>query len=69
MRPPDLGVLYEMEQQLSKTRIPATIIWGAYYMRNWDMSLVSVYEEGKLYPFFPADFSYLWLLRKIWGML
>ncbi|MDJ1482513.1 NmrA family NAD(P)-binding protein [Cytophagaceae bacterium YF14B1] len=53
----DLGVLYEMEQHLSKIGIPATIIRGAYYMSNWDMSLVSAREEGKLYTFFPADFS------------
>jgi uncharacterized protein YbjT (DUF2867 family) len=53
----DLGVLYEMEQTLAKMNIPSSIIRGAYYMSNWDMSLKTAQEEGKVYTFYPVDFK------------
>ncbi|MCF0060261.1 NAD(P)H-binding protein [Dyadobacter chenwenxiniae] len=30
----DLGVLYELEQKLSESRIPFSVVRGAYYMSN-----------------------------------
>ena len=51
----DLGVLYEMEQGLAKTGIPASIIRAAYYMSNWDMSLITAQQEGKVYTLYPPD--------------
>lgn len=53
----DLGVLYEWEQALHRQPIATTIIRGAYYMSNWDMSLESVRTEGRVYTFFPAAFK------------
>lgn len=53
----DLGVLYEMEQALAKMNVPVSIIRGAYYMSNWDMSLKTAQEEGKVYTFYPVDFK------------
>jgi hypothetical protein len=32
----DLGVLFELEQQLNQRSIPSSIIRAAYYMSNWD---------------------------------
>ena len=53
----DLGVLYEMEQELAKLSIPSTIILGAYYMSNWDASLQTAQEEGKVHALYPVDFK------------
>lgn len=53
----DLSMLYDMEQQLKTKSIPTTIIRGAYYMSNWDMSLESAKKEGKVHSFYPADFE------------
>jgi uncharacterized protein YbjT (DUF2867 family) len=53
----DLGVLYEMEQSLTRQAVPATIIRAAYYMSNWDMALPGVRQESKLYSLYPADFK------------
>lgn len=53
----DLNVLYEMEQSLQKMDLPVTIIRAAYYMSNWDTSLEAVKKDGKLYSFYPSDFS------------
>ena len=53
----DLGVLYEMEQALAAQAIPATIIRAAYYMSNWDTSLKTAQEEGKVHTLYPVDFK------------
>ncbi len=53
----DLGILYEMEEALAEQTIPATIIRAAYYMSNWDMSLLTARQEGKVYSLFPPDFT------------
>jgi uncharacterized protein YbjT (DUF2867 family) len=53
----DLSVLYDMEQGLAEQRIPASIIRAAYYMSNWDASLQTALEEGKVHTFYPADFK------------
>jgi uncharacterized protein YbjT (DUF2867 family) len=52
----DLGVLYELEQGLKQQTIPATIVRGAYYMSNWDMSLDTARKEGRVQTLYPADF-------------
>lgn len=51
----DLGVLYELEQGLAKTNIPVSIIRAAYYMSNWDMSLSTAQQEGKVHTLYPPD--------------
>ncbi|GAB3251913.1 NAD(P)H-binding protein [Larkinella harenae] len=53
----DLGVLYEMEQQLARQPIPVSIIRGAYYMSNWEFSLQTAQQEGKVYTLYPVDFK------------
>ncbi|MCF2487661.1 NmrA family NAD(P)-binding protein [Dyadobacter sp. CY347] len=53
----DLGVLYEMEQQLSETHIPFSIVRAAYYMSNWDGFLQTAKTEGKIYSLYPDDFE------------
>jgi uncharacterized protein YbjT (DUF2867 family) len=53
----DLGVLYEMEQQLAAQSIPFSIIRAAYYMSNWDFSLQTAKQDDVIYTFFPADFA------------
>ncbi|RYZ15898.1 MAG: NAD-dependent epimerase/dehydratase family protein [Sphingobacteriales bacterium] len=52
----DLNTLFDMEQGLDKTGIPATIIRGAYYMTNWDMQLDTAQSKGIIYTMFPAGF-------------
>ncbi|WP_026734323.1 NmrA family NAD(P)-binding protein [Fischerella sp. PCC 9605] len=52
----DLGVLYEMEQQLTAQSIPFSIIRAAYYMSNWDFSLQTAKQDGVINTFFPTDF-------------
>ncbi|HEY9799235.1 MAG TPA: NmrA family NAD(P)-binding protein [Leptolyngbyaceae cyanobacterium] len=52
----DLGVLYEMEQQLAAQSVPFSIIRAAYYMSNWDFSIQSAKQDGIIYTFFPTDF-------------
>lgn len=53
----DLGVLYDMEQRLSKQSAPVSIIRAAYYMSNWDFSLPTAQQDGVIYTFFPANFT------------
>ncbi|MEH1917516.1 NmrA family NAD(P)-binding protein [Nostoc sp.] len=53
----DLGVLYEMEQQLAAQSIPFSIIRAAYYMSNWDFSLQSAKQDGVIHTFFPTDLA------------
>jgi len=52
----DLGILYAMEQALRAQPIPFSVIRAAYYMSNWDESLSSAREHGKVLSFYPADF-------------
>jgi uncharacterized protein YbjT (DUF2867 family) len=52
----DLGVLFELEQQLGKRSIPSSIIRGAYYLSNWDAALSAAREQGTLQTFYPPDF-------------
>lgn len=54
----DLGVLYDLEQKIGELKIPAAIVRGAYYFSNWDMCLETAREEGKIWSFFPEDFSF-----------
>jgi uncharacterized protein YbjT (DUF2867 family) len=51
----DLGVLYELEQQLAAQDTPLHVVRGAYYMSNWDASLAAT-REGQLQTFFPGAF-------------
>ncbi|RZJ64455.1 MAG: NAD-dependent epimerase/dehydratase family protein [Flavobacterium sp.] len=53
----NLGVLYEMEKALEKLDTDMTIIRGAYYFTNWEMSLESAKTEGKIYSMYPPDFK------------
>jgi uncharacterized protein YbjT (DUF2867 family) len=53
----DLGVLYEMEQQLAAQPIPFSIIRAAYYMSNWDFALQTAKQDGVIHTFFPTDFE------------
>jgi uncharacterized protein YbjT (DUF2867 family) len=53
----DLGVLYEMEQELAKLSIPTRIIRAAYYMSNWDASLQTAQQEGKVHTLYPSTFQ------------
>jgi len=53
----DLGVLYDMEQQLHKMDLSVTVIRAAYYMSNWDTSLDTAKNEGKIYSLYPAEFK------------
>lgn len=53
----DTGVLYEMEQALSEKGIPSSIIRAAYYMSNWDMSLLTAQQEGVVHTLYPPDFK------------
>jgi uncharacterized protein YbjT (DUF2867 family) len=52
----DLGILYDMEQALKAQSIAYSVIRAAYYMSNWDASLESAREQGKVRSFYPADF-------------
>ncbi|RYC66602.1 NmrA family NAD(P)-binding protein [Spirosoma sordidisoli] len=51
----DMGVLYEMEQQLASKKLSTTIIRAAYYMSNWDMSLPTAQQEGLVRTLYPVD--------------
>lgn len=53
----DLGILYDMEQALRAQPIAFSVIRAAYYMSNWDASLRSAREHGKVLSFYPADFA------------
>jgi uncharacterized protein YbjT (DUF2867 family) len=53
----DLGVLYDMEQNLKHIGIPHSIIRAAYYMTNWDMSLDSAHKAGVIHTLYPTDFK------------
>lgn len=53
----DLGVLYEMEQALAAGTAPFSAIRAAYYMSNWDASLKTAREEGKVHSMYPAYFK------------
>ena len=53
----DLGVLYEMEQALGAGPVPFSALRAAYYMSNWDASLKTAREEGKVHSMYPRDFK------------
>ena len=53
----DLGVLFELEQQIKSLTYPHSIIRAAYYMSNWASGLETVIKEGRLLSFYPADFK------------
>lgn len=55
----DLGVLYDMEQalQAGPARTPFSAIRAAYYMSNWDASLQTARDEGKVHSMYPPDFK------------
>jgi uncharacterized protein YbjT (DUF2867 family) len=53
----DLGVLYEMEQALQAGPAPFSALRAAYYMSNWDASLKTAREEGKVHTMYPPDFT------------
>lgn len=54
----DLGVLYDMEQalQAGSAKTPFSAIRAAYYMSNWDASLQTARDEGKVHSMYPPDF-------------
>lgn len=52
----DLGVLHDMEQALRAGPTPLGVIRAAYYMSNWDSSLKTAREEGKVLSMYPRDF-------------
>jgi len=52
----DSSVLYEMEQALQAGPVPFSAIRAAYYMSNWDASLKTAREDGKVHSLYPADF-------------
>lgn len=54
----DLGVLYELEQDVKKLPYDCRIIRPAYYMSNWKNSLTEVKETGELTSFYPPDFKF-----------
>lgn len=51
----DLGILYELEQQISRLSYPYSIIRPAYYMSNWDSALKMITKNGELVSFIPAE--------------
>lgn len=53
----DLSVLYDFEQGLHGQSIPFSVIRAAYYMSNWDASLETVIEEGRLESMYPVDLT------------
>jgi uncharacterized protein YbjT (DUF2867 family) len=53
----DLGVLYEMEQELQKLPLKLNIIRAGYYYTNWDGFLETAKRTGKIYTMYPPDFK------------
>lgn len=51
----DLSTLYELEQAMERTDVPAAINRGAYYYTNWDTSLDSARDHGTITSMLPAD--------------
>jgi len=51
----DLSVLYELEQGVLASGIPAVVNRGAYYFSNWDHSIDTARDDGLLVSMFPAD--------------
>jgi uncharacterized protein YbjT (DUF2867 family) len=54
----DLGVLYELEQDIKELPYDYRIIRPTYYMSNWKNSISEVKETGELSSFYPADFKF-----------
>ena len=53
----DLGVLHELEQALQAGPAPFSALRAAYYMSNWDASLKTAREEGKVHTMYPPGFT------------
>ena len=53
----DLDVLYNMEQKLQEASPGSSIIRGAYYYSNWEMSVRSARNDGKVYSLYPPGFK------------
>lgn len=51
----DFGTLYELEQGVRASGLPATITRGAYYFSNWDAQLENAHR-GFIQSFFPENF-------------
>lgn len=49
----DFGVLYDFEEAMPPE---SSIVRGAYYMSNWDMSLETARTDGVVYSLFPPHF-------------
>ena len=49
----DLSTLYALERMVQAQAIPATILRAAYYMSNWDSSLITAQESGVVQSFLP----------------
>lgn len=54
----DLGVLYELEEEIKKLPHDYRIIRPAYYMSNWRMSLAEAKKSKTITSFYPADFKF-----------
>ena len=50
----DLNVLWELEEGVRRSSVPAAINRGAYYMSNWDGLLDTVRDTGELPTLFDA---------------
>jgi uncharacterized protein YbjT (DUF2867 family) len=53
----DLGILYQLEQNLKANGSPLAIIRSAYYMSNFDQSVKMAMESGILTTILPAEFK------------
>ncbi|GAA3965098.1 NAD(P)H-binding protein [Pedobacter ginsengiterrae] len=53
----DLGVLYDMEQELVKIPASIKIIRAAYYMSNWEQAVHGAVKKGVIETLYPATFK------------
>ena len=51
----DLGTLHAFEEGLATLRVPVTVVRSAFYLSNYDGSLVGARDDGVLSSFLPAD--------------
>jgi uncharacterized protein YbjT (DUF2867 family) len=51
----DLGTLYELEDGVRASGIPAVVNRGAYYYTNWDHAFASSRADGVMVSMIPAD--------------
>jgi uncharacterized protein YbjT (DUF2867 family) len=54
----DFGVLYELEQGISRLSYPYSILRATYYMSNWAELLPAIKEKGEMISFYPADLKF-----------